>query len=179
MVQTMRADVRNGACGLFPSHSKDWWPMTEDIFGCPSVSNLKRNLMSECIDHDEMQCLSIDATMRCCMLILGQARLKATAAEREAAAFGEEQSYRRVSQPAVAMCVCVCACAPVLKVCITSAVQLTMFAVHVRKVFTVRGRTNCVLLMRACATEQSETACALLSESLPAAALRQAGLSYF
>ena len=37
--------------------------------------------------------------------------------------------------------------------------------------FTVRGRTNAVLVM--CASEESETACLLLSETLPASALRQ------
>ncbi|CAE7205271.1 unnamed protein product [Symbiodinium sp. CCMP2592] len=78
----MKAEISNRACSLFPSHSKDWWPLIEDIFSSPHVRQLGDQLIAECVQHKEMRCLSIDATMRCCMPLLGQARIKASPIER-------------------------------------------------------------------------------------------------
>ena len=71
--------------------------MIEDVFGSPQILDLRRQLIQECVQRTEMECLSIDATMRCCMPILGQARLKANAQERAEAAFTAENTYRRVT----------------------------------------------------------------------------------
>ena len=64
--------------------------MIEDIFSSPQVTIFVMRCYRSGIQHKEMQCISIDSTMRCCMPIRGQACLKATAAERAEAAFREE-----------------------------------------------------------------------------------------
>ena len=70
---------------------------TNDLLQFKNVSEqqLREKLLAECVMHEEMECVSIDATMRCCVPVLGQSRLKATPQERSAAAFTEEESYRR------------------------------------------------------------------------------------
>ena len=52
--------------------------------------------MQELVQHEEFECVSIDATMRCCLSLLGQARPRASSTERAQAAFDELSSIRRV-----------------------------------------------------------------------------------
>ncbi|CAE7810987.1 unnamed protein product [Symbiodinium sp. CCMP2592] len=135
LANAFHVSVANDLSSLLPSHAKDWWPMIEDVFNSPQIRDLRQNLLQECIASEEFQCISIDATMRCCLPIMGQARIKSSAEERAEAAFTENLSLRRV--------------------------------------FTVRGRTSAVLLMRAARSEDAETACRLLAEEFPASALQQ------
>ena len=71
--------------------------MIEDVFSSPQVRGLRERLLQECIANEEFQCISIDATMRCSLPILGQARVKSSAEARAEAAFTESMSLRRVS----------------------------------------------------------------------------------
>lgn len=72
--------------------------MIEDVFNAPQIRDLRQHLLQECIAREEFQCISIDATMRCCLPIMGQARIKSSAEERAEAAFTENMSLRRVAQ---------------------------------------------------------------------------------
>ena len=74
--------VANQLSSLLPSHAKDWWPMIEDVFSSPQVRGLRERLLQECIANEEFQCINIAATMRCCLPILGQARIKSSAEAR-------------------------------------------------------------------------------------------------
>ena len=57
---------------------------------------MRANLMTESIRHNEFKCLSIDATLRCCMPVMGQGYHRASAAERAQAAFGDDAAVRKV-----------------------------------------------------------------------------------
>ena len=135
----------------------------------PRIVGLRDSLLTECVSHGEMECISIDATMRCCMPILGQSRLKATAEERAQAAFAEEESYRRDA------CVHLHSHSKFV-LCLKFGRVDTYIYIYIRcatKVITVRGRTNAVLLMKASAGEDADTVCFVLSQALTAAALAQ------
>lgn len=54
--------------------------------------------MQELVNHEEFQSLSIDATMRCCLPILGQAHPRASAIKKAEATFSEADSKRRVAR---------------------------------------------------------------------------------
>ena len=51
--------------------------------------------MQEAVDRGEMESLSVDTTLRCCLRILGQASYRASAASRAQAAFDDSASKRR------------------------------------------------------------------------------------
>ena len=74
--------VANQLSSLLPSHAKDWWPMIEGVFSSPQVRGLRERLLQECIASEEFQCISVDATVRCCLQILGQARVKSLPSRR-------------------------------------------------------------------------------------------------
>ena len=81
---------------LYPTHVRHWWPLVEDIFMSPEVCRMQQGLMAELIDHDELECISIDATLRCCLRLVGQASYRAPAAIRAQAAFDDQVAKRRV-----------------------------------------------------------------------------------
>ena len=74
-------------CSLLPRHARHWWPLLEDIFMSPKITQIGQDLTAELLDHKEFEVLSIDATMRCCLSNLGQARPRAAKVERDAAVF--------------------------------------------------------------------------------------------
>ncbi|CAJ1377905.1 unnamed protein product [Effrenium voratum] len=132
---TQEAVARNClTTSLLPSNVKDWWPIVEDIFTSPRLSDRKDSLLQEAVQHEEFVAISIDATMRCCLSILGQCHPRAPQADRLQAAFDD--------------------------------------AAAKRKVLTVRGRTNAVLLLHAVPSEAAEVIVTALAE-LPAHALAQ------
>lgn len=81
---------------MLPTHHRYWWPLVEDIFKSPGVDALQTVLMNELESHTEFTTISVDATLRCCMTVMGQAHHKASAACRAESAFGDSDSLRRV-----------------------------------------------------------------------------------
>jgi hypothetical protein len=73
-----------------------WWPLVEDIIKSPAVQKSRRTMVQELESHDEFTSLSIDATLRCCMTVMGQASYRDSAANRADAAFDDATSLRRV-----------------------------------------------------------------------------------
>lgn len=45
---------------------------SEDIFSSDVVTCLSKALLDEALDHNELESVSMDGTMRCCMPLLGQ-----------------------------------------------------------------------------------------------------------
>ena len=72
---------------LLPRHSKHWWPIVEDIFSSPPIQRMTEDIMQELIAHEELETISMDATMRCCLPNLGQAHPRATAQQKDVAVF--------------------------------------------------------------------------------------------
>ena len=68
----------------------------EDIFHSTQVRLLKQEITLS-LEHDqEYTSLSIDATLKVCMVVLGQASYRAPASVRNAACFNDAESLRRV-----------------------------------------------------------------------------------
>ncbi|CAE6926624.1 ABCB1 [Symbiodinium sp. CCMP2592] len=81
---------------LLPTHTSYWWPIIEDIFNGPPLKLQVRAMQDFFVDSREFEYVSIDATIKCCMSVMGQASYKASAAQRIAAVFNDDNSYRRV-----------------------------------------------------------------------------------
>ena len=84
---------------LLPKHVKDWRPIVEDIFCSQQIRAAQEALVMEAFNHEEFVALSTDATMRCCLSVLGQAHPRACRSERLQAAFDDASSKRRVAGP--------------------------------------------------------------------------------
>ena len=85
------------------------------------ISAISASLLEEVIRHDELQSVSLDCAMRCCLPVLGQALPRSSKQQKKNAAFSGDQAFTRVPCSA-----------------------------HKRfnQVLTVQGRTNAVLLLR-------------------------------
>ena len=81
---------------LYPSHTRHWWPLVEDIYMSYQVQSLKSSIFKTLEHSQEFLCLSIDATLKVCMTVQGQANYRASAQTRNAACFDDEHSLRRV-----------------------------------------------------------------------------------
>ena len=125
----------NMAGSLLPIHSRYLWPFVEDVLTSPVVHSLETALVEQALQHTEFEFLSIDATVKPCLPILGQASHRASAEDRAAAVFDDANSLR--------------------------------------KVLTVRGRTNAVLLMSAVTTESTDEIKRALESSFTKGMLEQ------
>ncbi|CAJ1402799.1 unnamed protein product [Effrenium voratum] len=75
---TQEAVARNClTTSLLPSNVKDWWPIVEDIFTSPRLSDRKDSLLQEAVQHEEFVAISIDATMRCSQVLTVRGRTNA------------------------------------------------------------------------------------------------------
>ena len=73
-----------------------WWPLIEDIFAAPVLQACCKKMVDFYIDRREFETISIDATIKCCMAVMGQESYRRSAAKRNAAPFDDESAYRRV-----------------------------------------------------------------------------------
>ena len=81
---------------LFPTKQETWWGLVEDVFTSHAVKCLAKSYMDVMVQNEEMETLSIDATMKITMSIAGQAHWQADRATKESAAIREPDSIRRV-----------------------------------------------------------------------------------
>jgi hypothetical protein len=81
---------------LYPSHAHHWWPLIEDVFMSNHVKEIGENIFKSLERNGEFLSLSVDATLKVCTTIQGQASHRAPAAVRNAACFDDESSLRRV-----------------------------------------------------------------------------------
>ena len=81
---------------LYPNHSPHWWPLVEDVLHSPPVCNLKQLMIRTLEQNDEFLAISIDATLKLCMIAQGQASYRAPAEVRNAACFDDAHSLRRI-----------------------------------------------------------------------------------
>ena len=95
-LQLRAAESGNPLGSLYPAHGHYWWPLLEDVFTADPVQKMRQDLLEEALQADELSSVSIDATVRCCLSIVGQASYRAPAAVRGQAAFDDINSKRRV-----------------------------------------------------------------------------------
>ena len=81
---------------LFPTHTRHWWPIVEDIFSSSAVNSLLATLQLAFHNACEYTCISIDATLKVAMSIKGQASYRASKRVRNEACFGDDEALRRV-----------------------------------------------------------------------------------
>ncbi|CAE7587277.1 unnamed protein product [Symbiodinium natans] len=82
---------------LIPRHANHWWPMLEDVFQSPRILQLLDTLSKELISHEEYEVVSMDATLRCCLPIMGQAHPRASREVKAQAVFKGEAALTRAS----------------------------------------------------------------------------------
>ncbi len=122
----------NALSCLYPNKVSCWWPVVEDIFMSEPVRSLKDELMMKLVEATEFEYLSVDATMRCCLSVMGQIHPRNTSAR---SAFAGDDCMRRV--------------------------------------LTVRGRTNAVLVMAPVPKEDVGSYVMVLDEHVLVAAKAQ------
>ena len=84
-------------CSPLPRHSRHWWPLIEDVFSSGKVQGISAQLSKEILDHEEMQAISIDATLRSFLPILGQVHPRARKELKDNAVFAGEAALTRAS----------------------------------------------------------------------------------
>ena len=81
---------------LFPTNARRWLPIMEDI----AHSNMFQSKMKDMTDYleenDEWHCISMDATMKVCLKLHGQAPHRMSKEVRDAAPSGDELAWRRL-----------------------------------------------------------------------------------
>ena len=81
---------------MFPTNSRHWRPIMEDV-AFSDAFELKLSEMTSCLErNDEWHCISMDATMKICLKVMGQESYRASKEKREAAPFPDEIAFRRV-----------------------------------------------------------------------------------
>ncbi|CAE8584402.1 unnamed protein product [Polarella glacialis] len=81
---------------LLPVHTRYWWPIVEDIVMSPGVETLRLKLLDELESHTEYTAISVDATLRCCMPVMGQSNHRNAVLRLSDSAFDDADSLRRV-----------------------------------------------------------------------------------
>jgi hypothetical protein len=86
----------NLLANLYPTHTRHWWPIVEDIFMSPAVQSLRSNLLLTLERNEEYVSVSADATLKVCMALKGQASYRAKADVRNSACFKDSEALRRL-----------------------------------------------------------------------------------
>ena len=86
-------EAGNSLASLYPSKVADWWPVIEDIFLSPAAKALRESLLAELARREEFESLSVDATMRVALTILGQEHPRCSSGNE---AFSSQDCLRRV-----------------------------------------------------------------------------------
>ena len=89
-------EAGNELGNLFPTHTRHWWPIVEDIFMSSAIQSLLTSIDLTLRTSSEYTCISIDATLKVAMSIKGQASYRSSAAIRNEACFGDTEALRRV-----------------------------------------------------------------------------------
>ena len=89
-------EAGNELSHLLPTFVSTWLSILEDIMQSPMVTARRASLMQQCIDHQEFTHVCLDATLRCCMRIKGQANYRKSKEVRENAPVPDATALRRV-----------------------------------------------------------------------------------
>lgn len=71
--------------------------MIEDIFLSERVRSFEQELENELVQHQEFEFISMDATLRCCLPVMGQAHPRASREVKAQAVFHGESALTRAS----------------------------------------------------------------------------------
>jgi hypothetical protein len=82
----------NGLWHLLPTNVEIWLILAEDVFTSQRCRALFKRLEEALLHHDEYKHLTIDATLRVAMRLLGQASYMAGKDERASAVIGDAEA---------------------------------------------------------------------------------------
>ena len=81
---------------LLPTDVRHWWPIIEDVFTSTAVQSLSAEVLEAFCASHEFGVVTLDATIKCCMGIMGQESYRAPKKKRDAAPFDDNAALRRV-----------------------------------------------------------------------------------
>ena len=81
---------------LNPTGVRHWLPILEDVACSPALEQKMKDMTSYLEDGDEWHYISIDATMKVCLKLKGQAPHRMSKDIRDSAPFGDEFAWRRL-----------------------------------------------------------------------------------
>ena len=81
---------------LYPTHTRFWWPLVEDVFSSPPFNVLERRLVFALEEAREYTAISLDGTLKICMRVKGQEQANRSSHVRNSAPFGDDVAHRRV-----------------------------------------------------------------------------------
>ena len=81
---------------LLPTDVRHWWPIIKNVFTSSAVRGVSSDMMAAFCNANEFMFLSLDATIKCCMGVMGQESYRAPKHKRDAAPFDDTDSLRRV-----------------------------------------------------------------------------------
>ncbi|CAE7834976.1 unnamed protein product [Symbiodinium sp. CCMP2592] len=81
---------------LFPRRSPHWMPMLEDIVTAPIFLKKMEDMNKVLLEQDEWHYISMDATLKLCMKLMGQASYRSPKSVRNEAPFGNDVAWRRL-----------------------------------------------------------------------------------
>ena len=77
---------------LLPVNVEWWERVVEDILNSNPVAALVKRLRAECVQHQQFTYCSVDATVKCCMSLVGQATYRASKKARCNQAIPEQEA---------------------------------------------------------------------------------------
>ena len=86
----------NKLSSLFPRRSPHWLPLLEDIATSPAFATKMESMSTVLMQQDEWHYISMDATLKLCMKLMGQASYRSPKHVRDDAPFGDELAWRRL-----------------------------------------------------------------------------------
>ena len=135
---------------------------------CQKLSQLRVSLLDEMVLRDLFQVLGMNATLRCCLSIMGQAHPRARREVKKEPVFFGEQALTRASRLG-------------LFIYFLNTCYLCLQRINDRmcedqsatEVLTCRSRSNAVVLLHAVPSDESDIIARTLADQLPAKALAQ------
>ena len=81
---------------LLPSRASHWMPVLEDIASSTAFKLKMERMQGALFRGDEWHYISMDATLKLCMKVMGQAPYRASKKVRDEAPFGDDVAWRRL-----------------------------------------------------------------------------------
>ncbi|CAE7674583.1 unnamed protein product [Symbiodinium sp. CCMP2592] len=89
-------ESNNKLASLLPRRSQHWMPMLEDIATSPAFLGKMESMSNVLMQQYEWHHISMDATLKLCMKLMGQASYRSPKAVRDEAPFGDDVAWRRL-----------------------------------------------------------------------------------
>ncbi|CAE7478378.1 unnamed protein product [Symbiodinium sp. CCMP2592] len=89
-------ESNNKLASLLPRRSQHWMPMLEDIATSHAFLDKMESMSNVLMQQDEWHYISMDATLKLCMKLMGQASYRSPKAVRDEAPFGDDVAWRRL-----------------------------------------------------------------------------------